>query len=203
MVVENRKKTSSVSYLKAMNIMTMSSDELLKSACCNLCESFETNPSIDVNFADALTGTRQIKMLGLTSLYILIGIESVPAIRGAAQAFGLSFIPGTWVESIQITKGAGSVVNGFESSAGQINAKLQKPLSDSKLFINAYGSADGRFEINTHINTKVTDKWSTGLYVHGNKRDKKFDKNNDSFLDAPLVKQLNLMKIKLLFQMIS
>ena len=192
-LIKNRKKTSSVSYLKSMNIINMSSDELLKTACCNLCESFETNPSIDVNFADALTGTRQIKMLGLTSPYILIGIESVPAIRGAAQAFGLSFIPGTWVESIQITKGAGSVVNGFESIAGQINAKLQKPLSDSRLFINTYGSVDGRYELNTHINTKVSDKWSTGLYLHGNKRDKKFDKNDDTFLDAPLVKQINLM----------
>ena len=192
-VLETRKKTSSVSYLQPMNIMNMSSDELLKSACCNLCESFETNPSIDVNFADALTGTRQIKMLGLTSPYILIGIESVPSIRGAAQAYGLSFVPGTWVESIQITKGAGSVVYGFESIAGQINAKLQKPLSDSKLFINAYGSANGRYEINTHVNTKVTEKLSTGLYVHGNMRDKKFDKNNDTFLDAPLMKQINLM----------
>jgi len=192
-LLETRKKTATVSYLESMNIMNMSSDELLKSACCNLCESFETNPSIDVNFADALTGTRQIKMLGLTSPYILIGIESVPSIRGAAQAYGLSFIPGTWVESIQITKGAGSVVNGFESIAGQINAKLQKPLSDSKLFINGYGAADGRYEINTHVNTKVTNKLSTGIYVHGNTRDKKFDKNNDTFLDAPLMKQLNLM----------
>jgi len=192
-VIENRKKTTTVSYLKSLNIINMSSDELLKTACCNLCESFETNPSIDVNFADALTGTRQIKMLGLTSPYILMGIESIPAIRGAAQAYGLSFIPGTWVESIQITKGAGSVVNGFESISGQINAKLQKPLSDSKLFVNAYGSADGRLELNTHINHQLSEKWSTGLYVHGNKRDKEFDKNNDSFLDAPLGEQINLM----------
>ncbi len=192
-VIENRKKTTSVSYLKSLNIINMSSDELLKTACCNLCESFETNPSIDVNFADAITGTRQIKMLGLTSPYILMGIESIPAIRGAAQAYGLSFIPGTWVESIQITKGAGSVVNGFESIAGQINAKLQKPLSDTRLFINTYGSLDGRYELNTHINTKVTDKWSTGLYLHGNKRSEKFDKNNDTFLDAPLGEQINLL----------
>lgn len=192
-VLETRKKTTSVSYLQSMNIITMNSDELLKSACCNLCESFETNPSIDVNFADALTGTRQIKMLGLTSPYILIGIESIPSIRGAAQAFGLSFIPGTWVESIQITKGAGSVINGYESITGQINAKLQKPLADSKLFVNAFGSGNGRYELNTHVNTKITEKLSTGLYIHGNMRDQKFDKNNDSFLDAPLMKQINFM----------
>ncbi|MCK7590127.1 TonB-dependent receptor [Subsaxibacter sp. CAU 1640] len=189
----SRKQATSKSYLQSANVMTVSSDELLKAACCNLSESFETNPSIDVNFADAVTGTRQIKMLGLTSPYILITSENIPTIRGASQAYGLSFTPGTWVESIQITKGAGSVVNGFESIAGQINTELVKPLTDSKLFVNAYGSTGARFELNTHLNTKVSDKWSTGLYVHGNLRDKKFDMNDDGFVDMPLQKQFNFM----------
>lgn len=192
-VVTTRKKASSRSFLASENVINVSGAELLKAACCNLSESFETNPSIDVNFADAISGTRQIKMLGLTSPYILITTENIPSIRGASQAYGLSFIPGTWVESIQITKGAGSVINGFESIAGQINAELQKPITDSKLFVNLYGAANGRLEANTHVNTKVTDKWSTGLYVHGNLRDTKFDTNDDSFLDMPLAKQINLM----------
>ena len=163
-IVKSRKQATLKSYLRAENVVTVSSDELLKAACCNLSESFETNPSIDVNFADAVTGTRQIKMLGLTSPYLLIATENIPSIRGASQAFGLSFIPGTWVESIQITKGAGSVVNGYESIAGQINTELVKPTTDDKLFINLYGAASERFELNTHINTKVNNKWSTGLY---------------------------------------
>ena len=191
--VTSRKQTTTKSYMQATNTFTVSSDELLKAACCNLSESFETNPSIDVNFADAVTGTRQIKMLGLTSPYILIATENIPTVRGASQAFGLSFIPGTWVESIQITKGAGSVVNGYESIAGQINAELVKPSTDDKLFVNAYASANGRFELNTHINTKLSDKWSSGLYLHGNIRDKKFDMNDDSFLDMPLQQQVNVM----------
>ena len=193
--VTTRKKATSKSYMQATNTFTVSSDELLKAACCNLSESFETNPSIDVNFADAVTGTRQIKMLGLTSPYILIATENIPSIRGASQAFGLSFIPGTWVQSIQITKGAGSVVNGYESIAGQINAELVKPSTDDKLFVNAYANANGRLELNTHLNTKVSDKWSTGLYVHGNTRDQKFDTNDDSFLDMPLQKQINIIII--------
>ena len=191
--VKSKRKATAKSYLSSQNIITVSSDELLKAACCNLSESFETNPSIDVNFADAVTGTRQIKMLGLTSPYILIATENIPTIRGASQAYGLSFTPGTWVESIQITKGAGSVVNGYESISGQINVELQKPSFDDKLFVNAYGAANGRFELNTHVNTKVSDKWSTGLYLHGNIRDKKFDRNDDSFLDMPLAKQFNFM----------
>ncbi|NNM22756.1 MAG: TonB-dependent receptor [Flavobacteriaceae bacterium] len=188
-----KRKASKRSTIDAQNVILVSSDELLKAACCNLSESFETNPSIDVNFADAISGARQIKMLGLRSPYILITTENIPAIRGAAQTYGLSFIPGTWVESIQITKGAGSVVNGFESIAGQINTELQKPTTDDRIFVNAYGAVDGRYELNTHLNTKIGERWATGLYVHGNLRSEKFDNNNDGFLDVPLAEQINVM----------
>ncbi len=191
--VTSRKQATSKSYLQATNTFTVSSDELLKAACCNLSESFETNPSIDVNFADAVSGTRQIKMLGLTSPYILIATENIPTVRGASQAYGLTFTPGTWVESIQITKGMGSVVNGYESIAGQINAELQKPTKDDKLFVNFYGASSERMELNTHFNTKVSDKWSTGLYLHGNTHQKEHDVNNDNFLDMPKYHQINVM----------
>ncbi|MBM6498522.1 TonB-dependent receptor plug domain-containing protein [Flavobacterium macrobrachii] len=174
------------------NMTLVTSKELLKAACCNLAESFETNPSIDVNFSDALTGTKQIKMLGLTSPYIMITEENVPSVRGASQAFGLSFTPGTWVDNIQITKGAGSVVNGYESISGQINTELLKPMNDIPFFLNAYGSTDSRFELNTHFNKKLSDKWATSLFVHGNARVSKNDMNNDGFLDNPLGKQINV-----------
>lgn len=191
--VSAKRNSTQRSYLQTQNLVTINSDELLKAACCNLSESFETNPSIDVNFSDALTGTKQIQMLGLTSPYLLITQENIPSIRGAAQAFGLTFTPGTWVESIQITKGAGSVVNGFESISGQINTELVKPSTNHKFYLNAYGAVGGRLEFNTHFNQKVSEKWQTGLYVHGNYRGEKFDKNKDNFLDNPLAKQINVM----------
>ncbi|WP_299136909.1 TonB-dependent receptor [uncultured Tenacibaculum sp.] len=191
--INSKKQATQKSYLQAQNLITINSEELLKAACCNLAESFETNPSIDVNFSDALTGTKQIQMLGLTSPYLLITQENIPSIRGASQAFGLTFTPGTWVESIQITKGAGSVVNGFESISGQINTELVKPFSDNKFFINAYGALGGRLELNTHFNQKITEKWQTGLYIHGNHRGQRFDKNGDGFLDNPLSDQINVM----------
>ena len=186
-------KTSSVSYLTSQNIINVSSEELLKAACCNLSESFETNPSIDVNFTDAITGVKQIQMLGLTSPYILITTENIPTIRGASQVYGLSLIPGTWVESIQITKGAGSVVNGYESISGQINAELQKPNSDFPLFFNTYLNDMGKFELNTHFNTKISKKLSTGLYFHLNSNDQSSDHNSDGFLDTPLSNQINFL----------
>lgn len=176
----------------ASNTTLVTSKELLKAACCNLAESFETNPSIDVNFSDALTGTKQIKMLGLTSPYIMITEENIPSVRGASQAYGMSFTPGTWVESIQITKGAGSVVNGYESISGQINTELLKPIDDIPFFLNAYGDNSSRFELNTHFNKKVNDKWATSLLVHGSGRFGHHDNNNDGFLDNPQGKQLNV-----------
>ena len=191
-VVEKKKKGIQKSLNKVTNTSVVTSHELLKAACCNLAESFETNPSIDVNFSDALTGTKQIKMLGLTSPYLMITEENIPSVRGASQAYGLSFTPGTWVESIQITKGAGSVVNGFESISGQINSELIKPAKDIPFFLNFYGSTDSRFELNTHFNRKLSDKWATSLFVHGNARVAKNDMNHDHFLDNPLGKQLNI-----------
>ena len=181
------------SFRKVTNTATMTSKELLKAACCNLAESFETNPSIDVNFSDALTGTKQIKMLGLTSPYLMITEENIPSVRGASQAYGLTFTPGTWIESIQITKGAGSVVNGYESISGQINTELIKPVNDIPFFLNVYGSTDARYEVNTHFNKKITDKWSSSLFVHGNTRLEKMDNNDDGFMDNPLGKQINLL----------
>ena len=191
--IAKKQKGIQKSYTVTGNTTIITSKELLKAACCNLAESFETNPSIDVNFTDALTGTKQIKMLGLTSPYLMITEENVPSVRGASQAYGLSFTPGTWVESIQITKGAGSVVNGYESISGQINTELIKPISDIPFFLNAYGSTDSRFELNTHFNTKLSDKWSSSLFLHGNTRVSKTDMNNDGFLDNPLAKQINVL----------
>ena len=191
--ITKKQKGIQKSYTVTGNTTIITSKELLKAACCNLAESFETNPSIDVNFTDALTGTKQIKMLGLTSPYLMITEENVPSVRGASQAYGLSFTPGTWVESIQITKGAGSVVNGYESISGQINTELIKPINDIPFFLNAYGSTDSRFELNTHFNTKLSDKWSSSLFLHGNARVSKMDKNKDGFLDNPLAKQINFL----------
>ena len=192
-VLTSERKATQVSLLDSRNLVTLNEKELLKAACCNLSESFETNAAIDVNFSDGVTGTKQIKMLGLTNPYILITQENIPSVRGASQAYGLTFTPGTWLESIQITKGSGAVVNGFESIAGQINTELKKPLTDDAFFLNTYASMDGRLEMNTHFNQKLSDKWSTGMYIHANHRSWKKDNNNDGFIDAPLANQINLM----------
>ena len=192
-IVSKRKRSAQRTYLMPQNIVKISEDELLKAACCNLSESFETNPAVDVNHSDALTGTKQIKMLGLKSPYILITEENIPMVRGASQTYGLTFIPGTWIESIQITKGMGSVINGYESIVGQINAELKKPLNDIPLFVNSYYGEGGRFEINTHLNSKVSEKVQTTIFAHHNRRDNINDKNSDGFLDKPLQNQINFL----------
>lgn len=186
-------KSSSVSLLSSANILNISSEELLKAACCNLAESFETTPSIDMNFSDAISGRKQISMLGLSSPNILMSIENIPAIRGALQSYGLTYIPGTWIESIQIAKGSGSVVNGYESISGQINAELRKPLTDDKFFLNLFVNQMQRVELNTHYIANLNKKLDYGLYFHTNKKDTSADNNNDGFRDNPIGKQLNIL----------
>ncbi len=192
--VIERRKSLQRSYFSAQNITKISSEELLKAACCNLSESFETNPSIDVNFSDALTGTKQINMLGLSSPYIMITQENIPFVRGASQVYGLTYTPGPWIESIQVTKGTGSVVNGFESIVGQINAELKKPSLTNPLFLNAFASVNGRKEFNFHYNKSLSQKFSLGLYGHTSQRYMRTDNNDDGFLDMPQTRQINLLK---------
>ena len=186
-------KSSSVSLLSSANVLNISSEELLKAACCNLSESFETTPSIDVNFSDGISGRKQINMLGLSSPNILMSIENIPSIRGALQSYGLTYIPGTWIESLQVAKVSGSVVNGYESISGQINAELRKPLTDDKLFLNLFANQMERIEINTHYTANLSQKLDYGLYFHANKKDTSADKNNDGFRDDPTGQQLNIL----------
>ena len=186
-------KSSEFSFMNPINTETLGQKELAKAACCNLSESFETNPSVDVNFADAVTGTKQIQMLGLSGQYALITKENIPYLRGLASMYGLSFIPGTWIQSIQLSKGAGSVVNGYESFTGQVNTELQKPDASEKLFFNAYGNGMSRNEYNLNLSKRITDVWSTGLLMHANFAPVKMDLNGDGFLDMPTGKQYNIM----------
>jgi len=181
-----RKKSTEISYMDVLKTEIMGEQELFKAACCNLSESFETNPSVDVSFTDAVTGTRQIQMLGLSGPYVQISQENIPYARGIASIYGLTYIPGSWMSSIQVTKGMGPVVNGYESIAGQINAEIKKPEEKQKLFINVYGNQEGRMEFNLFSRFKISNRWSTALLLHGKKLSLKSDNNSDSFLDVPL-----------------
>jgi outer membrane receptor for ferrienterochelin and colicin len=183
-------------YLQAMSTIKterIGSAELHKAACCNLAESFETNPSVDVSYSDAVTGAKQIRLLGLDGIYSQLQVENLPDLRGLATTFGLTYIPGPWMESIQVSKGASSVVSGYESIAGQINAEIKKPDSGEKLFLNAFANQHGRMEFNANTNLKVyKDMVSTGLLVHASGQSMRNDDNHDGFLDDPLSKQLQI-----------
>lgn len=192
-VVSQRKKSSQLSFLSTQNIMNVSSDELLKAACCNLSESFETNPAIDVNFDNAITGVKQVQMMGLPSPYLLFTEENIPFVRGSSQVYGLSFTPGTWVESLQITKGAGSVINGYESMTGQINAELKKPMTSERLFLNLFRSFEGRNEFNFHTKGSFSEKLTTSLFAHYNEIVERNDSNADGFMDMPQSQQINVL----------
>ncbi len=190
--IQGRQATRRMDFINPMQTELISEKELFKAACCNLSESFETNPSVDVNFTDAITGTRQIKMLGLDGPYTMISRENMVGIRGLGNAFGLSFVPGAWVQSIQVTKGVGAVGNGYESIAGQINVEMKKPEDGEKTFFNVFGNQSGRTEVNFVKTKQVNKNWGTTVLLHGNIRPIEQDNNDDNFMDFPLQEQINL-----------
>jgi hypothetical protein len=176
-------------YINSLDVVRTSiitQKELFKAACCNLSESFETNPSVDVSFNDAVTGSKQIQLLGLAGIYTQLTVENLPGPRGLATPLGLNSIPGTWVESIQLSKGTGSVANGFESIAGQINVELKKPVNSERLYANVYANDFGKTDLNLNLSQPVGKKWSTALLLHDDfLNNHKLDFNDDGFRDLP------------------
>ncbi len=184
-LIEYRKNGHSISRLKTLHVEELTAIELRKAACCNLSESFETNASVDVNITDAVSGAKKIQMMGLDGVYTQIQMENIPYLRGLESAFGLSSLSGTWIESIQITKGTGNVVNGYESMAGLVNLELKKPDEMEKIYLNVYQNIFGRSEFNFNKGIILNPKWSTGFLGHISSTYGNIDRNKDAFRDLP------------------
>ena len=183
---------SYISKLQPAKVEVITQSGLQKLACCNLSESFENSASVTVGYADAVTGAKQIEMLGLSGLYSQLMEENMTLMRGIPSTYGLSAIPGSWMESIQVSKGAASVVNGYESITGQVNVEYKKPDTTDPFFLNLYGDSDGRMELNLNGGGKLNEKWSAMGLVHLSGNRMEVDHNNDGFLDIPKSNQVNL-----------
>lgn len=181
------------SKLKTSNTEIIGTAQLRRAACCNLGESFTLSPSVDVNYSDAATGAKQIKLLGLSGRYVQMLTENIPNLRGAAIPYSLSFIPGPWMQSIQVSKGASSVKNGYESITGQINIEFLKPQDIDGFRGNAYFDSRTKMEANADGNIHLNDRLSTALLLHFDNLQSEHDNNHDGFIDMPRQRQFNFI----------
>ncbi len=191
--ISKRLGGSYISRMKPIKTEVITEAGLQKLPCCNLSESFENSATIDVGYSDAVTGAKHIKMLGLAGVYSQMLFENIPYLRGLESSFGLNYVPGPWMESIQISKGAAAVINGYESTTGQINLEYKKPETGDPLFLNLFTSSTGRLEANLISAIPVNDKWRTMIMAHASSLQNKIDRNKDSFLDVPLTRQVNIL----------
>ena len=206
--VVQRKKGKVKSRAEAFDTEKINSEELCRAACCNLSEAFETNASVDVAYSDAATGAKQIRLLGLSGTYVQLLQENTPAVRGLAQNFGLEYIPGSWMSSIQVSKGTSSVVNGYEATSGQINVELLRPQLQNPLSLNLMVNSEAMAEANITGGWKIPlkehehhhaegeqchhESLHTGILAHYGGSYMAMDGNHDSFVDMPKVQNVNL-----------
>lgn len=191
-VIGDSKESTYISKINPIQTQIITTAGLQKLACCNLSESFENNATVDVAFTDAVSGAKQIQMLGLAGIYSQLLTENYSSIKGLATSHGLGYIPGPWMESIQISKGASSVINGYESTTGQINVEFKKPENSERLHLNFYGNEHGKAEGNLTSAYKINNNLSTMLMFHGERFSSEIDKNHDKFLDLPMTSQVSI-----------
>ncbi len=191
-VVVSQRRKGTTEMHGAINGLNINQAELFKAACCNLGESFTTNPSVDVNYTDAATGAKQIKLLGLSGLYVQMLSENIPDFRLSSTPYALGYVPGAWLKSIQVSKGASSVKNGYESITGQIDVEYLKPFDEQGAGLNVYMNSDLKLEVNGNINRHLTDNLTTEILAHYEDSFMDMDDNGDNFFDKPNVRQVNL-----------
>ena len=191
-VFVSRQAGNYLSKGKELRTEVISAAGLCKMACCNLAESFENSASVTVGYSDAVTGARQIRLLGLSGIYTQMLDETRPVMRGLSAPFGLSYVPGQWLESIQIAKGSSSVINGVECLTGQINMEHRKPTDEKPLFINGAVMSDTKMDLNVASSLQMGYKWSTVILGHVSGNIAPHDMDGDGFLDEPKQLQFNL-----------
>lgn len=189
--IKSTKRDAFTSTLNPINMENLSACELKRAACCSLAESFENNATVNVSHSDAVTGAREIEMLGLRGIYMQMLVENRPTLNRLGRAYGLEYIPGSWIESIQVSKGASTVRNGVQGITGQINTEIYKPNKMDPFYLNFYAGHIGRFELNTNLAYKLNKQWATALLLHSNYYQGNLDHNHDMFLDVPQKQQLN------------
>lgn len=191
--VAGKVKSTNISHLNTQKIEVLTEKEFLKAACCNLSESFQNNATVDVAYADPITGVKEVQMLGLSGTYTQILTENMPLVRGLGRTYGLNYIPGVWLNAVQVSKGTGSASNFYESITGQINIDLKQPETMENFFLNLYGNSMGRMESNIFFKHRLNKKVSSAYFFHVSGLPLKNDNNNDNFLDTPQYTQYNFL----------
>jgi outer membrane receptor for ferrienterochelin and colicins len=192
-LITKRTGTSVTSKIQLIPTQVITEAGLQKLACCNIGESFESNATVDVGFTDAVSGAKKIKMLGLDGMYSQLMFENIPFMRGMEAGYGLGHIPGPFMNSIQISKGTSSVINGYESTTGQINVEYKKPFDSEPFFLNLFANTEGRYESNITSAIKINEQLSTMLFFHASTNTMALDHNKDGFMDTPLGRQYNFL----------
>ena len=190
--VTARQSASYMSRIEPILTINITGEEFRKAACCNLSESFERSASVDVTYSDAVTGAKQIQLLGLAGTYVQLSTENYPAMYGLAAAYGMNYIPGPWMESIQVSKGTASVKNGYEAITGQLNVEFKKPATSEKIFVNGFINDANRQEINLNTSAVFNPRLSTMVLAHAATNNRLTDHNNDGFRDEPNTRQYHL-----------
>ena len=149
-------------------------------------EALENVNGIRPQLNCSVCNTGDIHINGQEGSYTMILIDGLPIVSGLSTVYGLSGIPQSLIERVEIVKGPASTLYGSEAIGGIINLITKLPENTSKLSIDSFASGWG--ELNTDVGYKYTlSKRSTGLLgINYFNYSNPIDNNNDGFTDLTL-----------------
>lgn len=185
-IVQGKREGVIISDANPIKTEQITQTELAKSACCDLAGCFETQTTVQPQTTNVITNSKELRILGLSGVYNQVLIDGFPLIQGLSYTYGISSIPGSIVDNIYVSKGANSVLQGFESMSGQINVETKEPDKSERLFLNAYINNFSEKHLNAHYSYKL-GKGNNLTALHLVQPANRIDRDKDDFLDLPLL----------------
>lgn len=180
-----------ISNSSAIKTEQITQTELGKAACCDLAGAFETQITVQPQTTNVITNSKELRLLGLSGIYNQVLVDGFPMIMGLSYTYGISSIPGPLVDNIFVSKGANSVLQGFDGISGQINVITKERFNSDKLLVNIYMNSFMEKQLNANYTFKTGD-WSNITSFHTTQPADKFDRDNDNFLDVPQITRYSL-----------
>jgi outer membrane receptor for ferrienterochelin and colicins len=163
----------------------------LKNPTPNMFEALQMVNGVQPTLNCNVCNTGDIHINGMEGPYTMVMIDGMPIVSALSGVYGLSGIPNSIIERIEIVKGPASTLYGSEAVAGLINVITKKPARAPQLSVDVFGTSYKEYNLDAAVRLKAgraTSLFSTNVFWF----DTKWDVNDDHFTDITLQKRISL-----------
>jgi outer membrane receptor for ferrienterochelin and colicins len=163
-----------------------------KNPTSNIFEALQNVNGVRPQLNCNICNTGDIHINGLEGPYTMVTIDGMPIVSGLSTVYGLSGIPNSLIERVEIVKGPASSLYGSEAVGGLINIITKKPETAPLFYADIFSTSWLETNIDIGTKYKISSKINSLLGINYFKYDNPIDNNNDNFSDVTLQDRISV-----------